>query len=144
MKPRFSQKYLAGLFEPDKYENLVEINALLSGSDAYEPTAIDYGLGSKLFLLLEGLTWFASAHRSGSVTYFESTRRDRQTLMLAELLEETPTGFATHYELGMSGWRDAATTRQIDAWLDSHDRAGHTWLWALSVRLQPLIISLLK
>ena len=85
MKPRFSQQYLAGLFEPGKYQNLAEITALLCGSDAYDPTAVDFGLGSKLFLLVEGLNWFASTSRSGSVTYFESARHDRQTLMLAEL-----------------------------------------------------------
>jgi hypothetical protein len=143
MKPRFSQQYLATLFQPGGYEKLAEIAALLCGSDVYDQQATDYGLGAKLFLLVEGLHWFAAANRSGSVTYFESSRADRQRLMLTELQAEAPPGFATHYELGINQWEEPAAMRQLDAWLDSHDQAGHIWLWALALRLQHPAVALL-
>jgi hypothetical protein len=129
MKPQFSPAYLESLFTPGRYENLVEISSFLSGSASFAPEREDYGLELPLFAFVESLAWFAQSVRSGAWTYFEATPTKRQARMREALESLAPAGFAAHYALGMSSWREEVAMRQLDNWLEQHDSENNKWLW---------------
>jgi hypothetical protein len=139
MKSPFSDAYLDWLFEPDDYDKLVQIAALLAGAPAFESSKVDYGLGSLLFAFVESLQWFAQSARSGSWTYFESARPERQALLLEVLLEQGPPEFASKYRYGMGLWQDPDRLEPLDTWIASADETNNRWLWSLAVRLRPVI-----
>jgi len=132
MNPPFSPGYLESLFTPGRYENLVEISSILSGSASFAPAREDYGLELPLFAFIEGLAWFAQSLRSGAWTYFEATPTERQSRMLEALKSLAPAGFAAHYAFGMSSWRDEVAMRQLDNWLEEHDSENNNWFWRVA------------
>jgi hypothetical protein len=127
--PKFGQAYLDSLFSAPDFSKLVELSGYLhEGLNRSEPS---YGYPQPVFVFLESLLWFSQAIRSGAWTYYEATPRARQDAMLRALEREAPTGFATHYALGMQNWRDERTIGVVDAWIEKHDEDNNRWLWRL-------------
>jgi hypothetical protein len=127
--PKFSQAYLDSLFPSRDYSKLVELSGYLQdGVDRSEPT---YGYPQPVFVFLESLIWFAQAMRSGALTYYEAAPKARQDAMLDALEREAPSGFATHYALGMKGWQDERRIELVDLWMERHDEENNRWLWRL-------------
>lgn len=136
MQLKLSQAYLAALFTPGSYGNLVEISTLLCGSSQFSPEKGDYGLNVQLFLLVEGLAWFAQSTRSGACTYFEATDPKRQTFMLAALKADGPEAFAQQYAFGAAHWRDKEAMEQLDQWMGEMDYENNNWLWRVAQNQQ--------
>jgi hypothetical protein len=85
-----------------------------------------------MFLLVEGLAWFAQSARSGAWTYFESTPVPRQRAMHEALSAEAPQSFAERYAQGMRGWRNETEMADLDDWIESADETNNKWLWTIA------------
>jgi hypothetical protein len=85
--PRYSDRYLDGLFESSTYHDLVVLQGILTTPPHFDSHQPDYGLPSHFFVVVEGLAWFAQACRSGVWTYFEATPPQRQQAMYEALLQ---------------------------------------------------------
>lgn len=125
--------YINRVFQDADYQGLVWLTSWICAADAFDMNAADYGLSQPLFVLVEGLSWFAHSARSGVITYFEATPPERQTAMLQALeAEGAPDQFAEKYRLGMNTWKNPTKAAELDRWLDENDEANNRYLWSLA------------
>jgi hypothetical protein len=126
--PRYSDRYLDGLFESSTYHDLVVLQGILTTPPHFDSHQPDYGLPSHFFVVVEGVAWFAQACRSGVWTYFEATPPQRQQAMYEALLQFGPEEFAHHYQFGMRHWRDAQEVAPLDSWMKAMDEVANEWM----------------
>jgi hypothetical protein len=131
MSLKFSQSYLDTLFSSPDTGKLVTLFVCLQWAEGYSRDEPNYGYPQPVFVFLESLAWFAHAIRSGVWTYYEATPWARQQAMLCALESEAPSGFSTHYALGMRNWRDKVKIKAVDAWIRAHEEDNNRWLWRL-------------
>jgi hypothetical protein len=129
--PRYSDRYLDGLFESSTYVDLAALQGILATPPHFDAHQPDYGLAPHFFVVVEGLAWFAQACRSGAWTYFEATLSVRQQAMYEALLLLGPEGFAQRYEFGMWHWRDTEAIAPLDSWMKSIDDVATEWMRAI-------------
>ncbi|WP_395946041.1 hypothetical protein [Brevundimonas sp.] len=121
------------VFHETTYEGLTWLSSRVCATEAFDTSDPTYGLSQPIFVLVEGLAWFAQSIRSGSATYFEATPIERQKLMVRALEEEgAPDPFAVKYMLGVTGWRDTTKAAELDSWIDLNDEANTVYLWRLA------------
>jgi hypothetical protein len=130
---KFSSGYWDSLFKSCEYGGLVDLSSALCSCSAFKLIDTEYGLPRPAFLFVEGLLWFAQAHRSGVWTYFEATPERRQSAMLSALEDgDAPPEFAANYAFGMRNWKDEGKIGQVDCWILAHDRENTSWLWRVA------------
>jgi|UPI000648A44D hypothetical protein len=141
---RVAPAYLDSQFDAAEYDGLAWLSSMICASDAFRPEHPTYGLSQSLFLLVEGLSWFAQAARSGVRTYFEATPVERQQAMLRALEHEAaPDDLLDNYRSGISAWRDPVLTADLDRWIDRSDEANTRYLWSLARAHRPEIEALI-
>ena len=132
MQEVVSTEYLKKLCDEKDYFGLCWLSSVLCGSTRFEAKDPTYGLPSALFLLVEGLTWFAQGQRSGVWTYFEATPIVHQRAMVKAFQEqEWPSDFSEHYLLGMENWRNSENIFMLDRWLVKKDDINNALLWEI-------------
>lgn len=127
-----STEYLEKLCEEKDYSGLCWLSAVLCGSNRLEARGLTYGLPSALFLLIEGLTWFAQGQRSGVWTYFEATPQVRQQAMIEAFQQQDwPSDFSENYLFGMKNWSNPESVSMLDRWLVEKDDVNNALLWGI-------------
>lgn len=130
---KIAPAYLDSTFKAEEYDGLIWLSSMICAAPTFQPKQASYGLSQPIFVVVEGLFWFAQSIRSGTRTYFESTPVDRQQAMLHALEHEAaPDSFPANYRFGMEEWHDPAQASQLDKWIDRNDDANTTYLWNLA------------
>lgn len=125
--------YLDSIFKAADYDGLAWISSMICAADSFQPRHATYGISQPLFVLVEGLLWFAQGVRSGVCTYFESTPVERRQAMLRALDHEAaPDGFLANYRFGAEACKDPAQASSLDNWIDRNDDANTRYLWGLA------------
>lgn len=125
--------YLDSMFGAANDDGLAWLSSMICSADTFRPEHSSYGLSQPIFVLVEGLLWFAQSTRSGVHTYFEATPVERQQVMLNALEQEgAPEGFSTNYRLGTEAWRDPIQATDLDRWIDRNDETNTKFLWSLA------------
>jgi hypothetical protein len=125
--------YLDNVFKTGDDDGLAWLSSMVCAADTFQPRHATYGLSQPLFVLVEGLLWFAQSVRSGVRTYFESTPVERQQAMLHALdREAAPESFSANYRFGTEAWQDPAKMSSLDDWIDRNDDANTKFLWGLA------------
>jgi hypothetical protein len=141
---RVAPVYLDRIFDTAEYDGLTWLSSMICASEVFRPQHVTYGLPQPLFLLVEGLLWFAQSGRSGVRTYFEATPVDRQRAMLQALEHvAAPKDVLGNYQSGMEAWRDPFRTTNLDCWIDRNDEAITRYLWGLAKTHRPEIEALI-
>jgi hypothetical protein len=131
--------YLDAVYRDGTYEGVAWLSSMICGSGDIELSRPTYGLSDALFVIVEGLAWFAQSVRSGSTTYFEATSPDRQQAMLNALRQYAPGDFADQYDKGIRSWRALDDLSYLDRWIERNDERNTALIWQIAQTYRPEI-----
>lgn len=129
--PRYSSHYLDQLLDQRDYAALVDLQAIATGWEGFDPGAPSFGCPRPVFAVFEMLTWLAQAVRSGVWTYYEATPPDRAECMLEALDALDAATLRQKYAQGRAHWRDAEACAELDDWIGDHEPALVAWAFGV-------------
>lgn len=130
---KIAPDYLDSTFHDATYDGLAWLSSSICAAEIFDIDDAGYGLPQPLFVLVEGLSWFALSVRSGVTTYFEATPFERQRMMLHAFEKEgAPDEMKAKYRSGMTSWKEPASAADLDCWIDQNDGANTLYLWHLA------------
>lgn len=139
---RYTDAYIDRLLARSDFETLVELQCILWGSAKRAADDPQYGFSGALFAFVECLSWFSQSIRSGAWTYYETTPKERQEAMHAQLQRLAPAEFADQYRRGINHWQDQETMKDVDRWISENESTCNDWLFSLVLQnreeLKPL------
>lgn len=111
---KIAPDYLDSTFHDATYDGLAWLSSSICAAEIFDINDAGYGLPQPLFVVVEGLSWFAQSVRSGVTTYFEATPFERQRMMLHALEKEgAPDEMTAKYRSGMTGWKEPASAADL-------------------------------